>query len=76
MADERRYTVLLLPQPEGGYTVLVPALPEVVTHGDTEEGSLAMAREAIELALEVRRDRGEGIPDDIEPIFRSVEISV
>ena len=48
MAEERRYTINLLPQPEGGFTVLVPALPEVVTEGDTREEALANAKEAIE----------------------------
>jgi len=30
------FTVVLEPQAEGGFTVSVPALPEVVTEGDTE----------------------------------------
>jgi antitoxin HicB len=51
-----QYTINLRPEPEGGYTVLVPALPEVVTYGETEEEALRMAHEAIEVALEVRRD--------------------
>ena len=48
-----RYTVVLDPDPEGGCTVTVPAIPSVVTEGETEEEALANAREAIELALEV-----------------------
>jgi predicted RNase H-like HicB family nuclease len=35
-------------------TVDVPALPEIVTEGDTEEEALAMAKDAIELVLESR----------------------
>lgn len=31
------YTVLYEPQPEGGFTVVVPALPGCVTEGDTME---------------------------------------
>ena len=50
-----RYTVVLDPDPEGGFTVTVPAIPSVVTEGETEEEALANAREAIELA----RERGE-----------------
>ena len=63
-----KYTINLRPGPEGGYTVLVPALPEVVTYGETEEEALRMAHEAIELALEVRRDEGDDIPADIVPL--------
>ena len=57
MQRTRQFTINLHPEPEGGYTVLVPALPEVVTYGDTEEEALPMAREAIELALEVDATR-------------------
>lgn len=57
-----RYTVILDPDPAGGFTVTVPAIPSVVTEGDTEEEALANAREAIELALEVMAERGEQPP--------------
>jgi antitoxin HicB len=66
MPQERQFTVNLLPQPEGGYTVLVPALPEVVTEGDTREEALANAREAIEAVLAMYRQEGWEIPEDIE----------
>jgi antitoxin HicB len=53
MVAQRRFTVHLLPEPEGGFTVRVPALPEVVTCGDTYEEAMASAREAIEAILEL-----------------------
>ena len=59
-----RYAVILEPAEEGGFVVHVPALPEVVTEGDTEAEALAMAKEAIELALELRLAEGEPIPAD------------
>jgi hypothetical protein len=34
MAKKLTYTVVLEPQGEGGFTVVVPALPEVVTEGE------------------------------------------
>lgn len=66
MTTERRYTIHLLSEAEGGYTVLVPALPEVVTCGDTYEEAMANAREAIEAVLDFYRDEGRDIPDDVE----------
>lgn len=54
MTTEHSYSVILEPQPDGGFTVLVPALPEVVTEGETEEEALAMARDAIRLVLDYR----------------------
>lgn len=64
MAD-LRYAVVLEPcSPEegGGYTVTVPALPEIVTQGNDLEEALRMAQDAIELTLSVRRDEGMDIP--------------
>jgi antitoxin HicB len=58
MPDMFSFTVVLEPQAEGGFSVSVPALPEVVTEGDTEEEALAMAEDAIRLAVSYRRDHG------------------
>jgi antitoxin HicB len=66
MDRERQFTITLHPQPEGGYTVLVPALPEVVTEGDTREEAMANAREAIEVVLEIYREDGREIPEDVK----------
>jgi hypothetical protein len=45
----RSFSVVLEPQEGGGFAVLVPALPEVVTEGETE--------------ADYRCDRGLPIPD-------------
>lgn len=34
---EREYEVVLVEQPEGGFTVSVPELPDVVTEGEIKE---------------------------------------
>lgn len=75
MPTTTRYTVVLEPQPDGGFTVLVPALPEVVTEGDSEEEALEMAGEAIALALDHRRARGLPMPADAAPVIRKVVIA-
>ena len=74
MADEYSYSVILEPQEDGGFTVLVPALPEVVTEGDTEEEALKMAEEAIRAILAYRRSRGLPIPADAPPHVRHVKV--
>jgi antitoxin HicB len=56
------YAVVLEPEAEGGFSVVVPALPEAHTQGETVEEALANAREVIELVLECRAERGEEIP--------------
>jgi antitoxin HicB len=71
------YTIVLEPMEEGGFLVHVPALPEVVTGGDTEEEALAMAKEAIELVLSSRLERGEEIPTEAgKAQLREVTVSV
>lgn len=75
MPDNFDFTVILEPQPDGGFTVSVPALPEVVTEGDTEAQALAMAEEAIRAVLEYRRDHGIAIPDDASPTVRRITVA-
>jgi predicted RNase H-like HicB family nuclease len=48
------YRVVLRPEPEGGYTVLAPSLPGLVTFGDTIEEAKEMAMDAIEAYLKSR----------------------
>jgi len=64
MSQSLSFSVILEPQEDGGFTVLVTALPDVVTEGDTEEEALANAREAIQAILEYRRDNGIAVPAD------------
>jgi antitoxin HicB len=69
------FSIILEPQEEGGFTVLVAALPEVVTEGDTEQEALANAREAIRAIVSYRRDRGIAIPLDAPPQIRRVTVA-
>lgn len=62
MAETHEYEVILTPQPEGGYTVSVPDLPDVVTEGESLQESLVMAKEAIEGYLEAMHDHGWPVP--------------
>ncbi len=57
------YTVLLQPEPEGGYTVTCPALPGLVTYGETLDEARAMAADAIRGYIECLRQDGEPIPE-------------
>jgi len=50
--------VILHPSEEGGYTVVVPALPGCISEGDTREEALQNIRGAIALYLEPVEDDG------------------
>ncbi len=75
MPMSHSFSVILEPQPNGGFTVLVPALPEVVTEGDTEQEALGAAQEAIRAVLEYRRAHGLSIPADASPEIRRVTVA-
>jgi antitoxin HicB len=76
MSGNYVFSVILEPQPDGGFTVLVPALPEVITEGDTEDEALAMAEDAMRLVLEDRVARGERIPTDTTTRIREVKVTI
>ena len=46
------FTMLFEPAEEGGYVVTCPALPGLVTEGDTMEEARMMAEDALRLYLE------------------------
>ena len=48
----RSYLFDLIPAEDGGYTVVVPALPGCISYGRTAAKATRNAREAIELHLE------------------------
>ncbi len=59
---EYAYTAVFEPAEEGGYTVTVPALPGLVTEGDTLDEARLMAQDAIRCYLEGLQKDGEEIP--------------
>lgn len=75
MASSYSYSVILEPQEGGGFTVLVPALPEVVTEGDNEQEAIANAEEAIRAILEYRQEQGMTLPVDALPEIRLVTVA-
>jgi antitoxin HicB len=66
--SEYRYTVFFEPAEEGGYIVTCPALPGMVTEGETLEEARAMAKDAIRAYLESLRKDGLAIPPDKDSI--------
>ncbi|CAN5428333.1 hypothetical protein BH18ACI2_BH18ACI2_26750 [soil metagenome] len=58
------FTVVMTPDETGGYVVTCPALPGLVTEGDTLEEARKMAADAIRGYLESLRLDGEPLPVD------------
>src|SRR5437870_11776633 len=58
------YTVVITPNDPDGYLVTCPALPGLVTQGDTLDEAFAMAKDAIEGYLISLIKHGDPIPED------------
>ena len=58
--------LLLTPQPEGGFTVTSPLLPELVTEGDTFDEALANVKDALAAVVEAYHDLGRSLPQNTQ----------
>ena len=63
----RTYAFVFDPDPEGGFVVTCPALPGLVTHGDTLEEARSMARDAMAGFIEILLEDGEEVPESDGP---------
>ena len=59
------YNLIFQPEPEGGFTVIVPALPGCITFGSTLEEAKSMAIDAIQGYLASLKKHNEPIPSSI-----------
>lgn len=66
MATIYRVPLVLTPQQEGGYTVTSPALPGLVTEGDSLEQALENVEDALRATLELCEDTGRPVPSGFD----------
>lgn len=69
-----RFNVVFRPEPEGGFTALVPALPGCVTYGRTLDEAREMVRDAVRGYIESLRKHKEPIPSDEDTLVASLEL--
>jgi len=67
-----RYKIMIRPETDGTYTVIVPSLPGCLTFGDTIEEALERAKEAIEAYIESLAARGKDIPVEEDQIEATI----
>ena len=74
------YTVYFEPLEEGGYMVIVPALPGIVTYGETLDEARTMALDAIRCHCEGLLKDGEQLPEEKimerEPIKEKLSVEL
>ena len=67
-----KFTVVVHPEPEGGYWGEVPALPGCYSQGETVEELLTNLKEAIGVTLDVMREDGRSP----EPNVQVLELAI
>ena len=61
----RSYSIVLMPEEAGGFSVSVPALPGCFTQGETVEECRQRAVEAIAVYIEGLEADGEAVPEEV-----------
>ena len=72
--EKIRYNIVLRPEKEGGFTVMVPSLPGCITYGKTLQEAKEMIADAIKGYLISLKKHKQPIPSDEESFLASVDI--
>jgi predicted RNase H-like HicB family nuclease len=71
------YTLVLDRDPlVGGYVATCPALPGVVTEGETVEETIEMAKDAVRGYLESLQKDGLAIPEEHSPVVSPITVDL
>ena len=71
LSEKMKFTVVLAPEPNGGFSVICPSLPGCVSQGESLRDALDKIREAIQLCREVRKDEGVPVPVETADLVAS-----
>ena len=70
------FTVVYEQLSTGGFNVIVPAIPEICTYGETLEEAREMAKDAVQCYVESAIKAGEAIPQDVKPTVEELAITL
>lgn len=70
------YNLILKPEKQGGFTVIVPSLPGCVTYGRDLEEAKKMAKDAIGLYISSLIKHKEEIPEDSSSYVTNVSFEL
>ncbi len=82
LAEQQHYsfTALFEPAEEGGYVVIFPAIPDLVTQGETLDEARDMAEDALRCYLEALQKEGAPFPSDkplaLEPVKERIAVLI
>jgi antitoxin HicB len=72
--SRRQIHIIFRPEPEGGYTASVPAMPGCVTYGRSLEEAKELVKDAINGYIQSLRKHGEPIPSDDESLVTTLDL--
>ena len=68
MGSIYKLPLLLEPQPEGGYTITCPLLPELITEADSLDEVTPNVADALRAIIEAYEDLGRPLPSVLQPL--------
>jgi len=74
MSTVYKLPLVLEPQPEGGYVVTCPLLPELITEGDSVAEAIQNANDALAAIIEAFADLNRPLPPVLQPAQSSAPI--
>lgn len=74
MSAVYKLPLIMEAQPEGGYTVTCPLLPELITEGDSVQEAIHNAGDALAAIIEAFEDLGRPLPAVLQPTGLNVPI--
>lgn len=66
--------LVLEPQPEGGYTITCPLLPNLITEADTLEEVMPNVADALAALIEAYEDLKQPLPPVLQPLSTNTPI--
>jgi antitoxin HicB len=67
MSQVYKLPLILEPQPEGGYVVTCPLLPELITEGETVLEAIQNANDALAALVEAMKELQRPLPPALQP---------
>jgi antitoxin HicB len=66
--------LLLEPQPEGGYTITCPLLPELITEADILDDIVPNVSDALAVVIEIYEDMDKSWPANLQPLQPNIPL--
>ena len=76
MSQIYKLPLVLEPQPEGGYVVTCPLLPELITEGENVQDALQNANDALAAIVEAMKELKRPFPPALQPAQDNIPLWV